>query len=103
VEAVSLPKMPDAPKASHRAQTTAKARPAPPKSRADRTALDAAEAELEGIEDSRKREEAELERRQKALDAEREASQKTYLAARKNAEGVIAAALRAFRKAGGED
>jgi hypothetical protein len=101
----ALPKVPDAPKRpAAKAAPKAKLAPLPkPKPPADRTALDAAEAALKKLDDARKREEAELRRRQDELDAEKAAAQAAYVEGRKAATAAVVAARQAYRKAGGED
>jgi hypothetical protein len=95
-----LPKVPDAPKPAK----AGKAKPAPkPKPAADRAALTAAEATLRKLDDDRKREEAELRRRQDQLDSDRQAAQAAYVDGRKSATAAVAEARAAYRKAGGED
>jgi hypothetical protein len=70
---------------------------------ADRSRLNAAEAALGELDDERKREEADLRRRQEALDAKRTAAQQSYVEARKKATAAVVAARDAYRKAGGTD
>ena len=103
LEGASLPVIPDAPK-----KPTAKAKPAakpepPPKPKADRSALDAAEAALQKLDEARKREEAEFRRRQDELDAEKAAAQAAYVEGRKAATAAVVAARQDYRKAGGDD
>ena len=103
LEPASLPKVPDAPKRPV-AKPAAKAKPAlPPKPPADRTALDAAEAALRQLDEARKREEADLRRRQDALDAEKSTAQAAYVEGRKAATAAVVAARKAYRSAGDED
>jgi hypothetical protein len=108
LEPTSLPKIPDAPKA-----TPASTRPPPSKMKpkaepvqrppADRSRLDAAEAALGELDDRRKREEADLRRQQEELDAKRTAAQQRYVDARKKATVAVVVAREAYRKAGGID
>lgn len=96
----ALPKIPVGPK---RPAAVGEARPAPKPAEPppDRTRLDAAEAELAKLNDARKREEAELRRRQDQLDADRTAAQDAYVKARKQAARQVAEARDAYRRAGG--
>jgi len=97
----NLPKVPDAPKA---AKAKAEPKPAPkPKPAADRSKLTAAEAALRKLDEDRKREEAELRRRQEELEAEREAAQAAYVEGRKAATAAVVDARAVYRKAGGEE
>jgi hypothetical protein len=97
-----LPKVPDLPQGAPKAK--AKPRAAlPAKPPADRSVLDAAVSALRKIEQDRKREEADLVRRQEALDQKREAAQTGYMEARKALAVAVAKARHAWRKAGGED
>ena len=103
LEPASLPKVPDAPKRAATKPVT-KAKPAPPRRPPpDRSTLDAAEAALHQLDDDRKREEAELRRRQEALDEARSAAQTAYVESRKTATAAIVAARKTYRDAGGED
>src|ERR1700761_246282 len=103
LEPASLPKVPDAPKRAV-AKPAAKSKPAPPpKPAADRSALDAAEAALGQLDEARKREEANLRRRQKELDEAKSAAQAAYVESRKAATAAVVAARKAYRSAGGED
>ena len=103
LEPASLPKVPDAPKRPV-AKPAAKAKPASPrKPPADRTALDAAEAALGQLDEARKREEADLRRRQDALDTDKSAAQAAYVEGRKAATAAVVAARKAYRSAGDED
>ena len=100
LEALNLPKVPDAPKTSRPA---AKAKPAAPrKPPADRSALDAAEAALRKLDETRKGEEASFRRRQDELDAERQAAQDAYVESHKVATQALTEARTVYRKAGGE-
>jgi hypothetical protein len=101
LESVGLPKVPDAPRKA--APAKVKAKPAPAKPPADRSALDKAEAALRGLDEARKGEEADLRRRQTDLDAEIQAAQGAYVERRKAAAAAIEQARDAYRKAGGED
>ncbi len=91
LESVSLPKLPDAPRAGK----------AKPKSSADRAALDAAEEALHKLDDDRKAEEAGFRHRQDALDGERQAAQAQYVARHDVVSRALADARAAYRKAGG--
>lgn len=102
IEPSGLPDVPDAPKTRPRAPTRAPPKEAP-RPAADRSALDTAEAELERLEEDRKREEAALRRKQDELDVERDTARKTYLAARNAATAAVANARRLYREAGGTD
>lgn len=99
LDAVSLPKVPDAPRAG-KARSKSAAAP-PPKPPADRTALDAAEEALHSLDDDRRAEEAEFRRRQDALDDERKAAQAEYVARHDVVSRALADARAAYRKAGG--
>jgi hypothetical protein len=104
LEATSLPKVPDIPKPKPAGKPAAKAAPvSPPRPPADRTALDAAEARLQKLDEDRKREEAQLRRRQEDLDRERDAAQAAYVEGRRAATGAVVAARQAYRQAGGKD
>jgi hypothetical protein len=99
-----LPDVPKAPaklKAVKAAQAARKPVTKSPPS--DRSALDAAETELQGIDTARKAEEAHLRKRQAALEAEFAAAQTAYVAARKAATAKVVEARTAYRKAGGRD
>jgi type IV secretory pathway VirB10-like protein len=103
LEPANLPKVPDASKRTAPRQT-AKSRPAPPPPpAADRTALDAAEAALRQLDEARKREEADLRRRQDELDDAKLASQKAYVEAHKAAAAAVVEARKVYRSARGED
>ena len=97
LEPVSLPRVPDAPK---QAKGKAKAA-APPKPSADRSALDAAEEALRGLDDDRRAEEATFRQRQDALDAERKAAQAAYVERHDAVSRALVDARAAYRKAGG--
>ncbi len=103
LEPTSLPTVPDAPKRAA-VKPAAKAKPTPaPKPPADRSALDAAEAALHRLDEARKREEADLRRRQSELDEAKSAAQATYVEARKAATAAVVEARKAYRSAGGAD
>jgi hypothetical protein len=72
-----------------------------PPPRPDRSALAAAEARLEHIEDEQARGEAEFFRRREALEAEEAAARKRWAAACKAAQADVQHERRAFAKAGG--
>lgn len=95
LEPVSLPQVPEAPK-----KTKAKAA-APPRPPADRSALDAAEAALRGLDDDRRAEEATFRQRQDALDADRKAAQAAYVERHDAVGRALVDARAAYRKAGG--
>ncbi len=101
-----LPKIPDAPKkwADEIHTKRPPRRPAkkakPP---ADRSKLDQAEGAVRKIDEARKREEADLRKRQEALDVEKEVAQAGYIEQRKKATAAVVAARQAYRKAGGTD
>ena len=102
LEPTSLPRVPDAPK---RAATRPIAQPKPtkkPKPPADRSAFDAAEAALHRVDEARKREEADLRRRQDELDEAKSVAQAAYVEGRKAATAAVVAARKAYRDAGGE-
>ncbi len=101
VKPTGLPKIPDAPKRPP-ARTAASARPAPKAPKVDRSALDAAEAALRKLDDTRKREEADLQRRQDDLDQRKASTREAYVQARKAASAAATKARQAWRKAGGE-
>jgi hypothetical protein len=99
----ALPDVPEAPK-KPAAKAMRKAKPEPPpRPKADRSALAAAEAALQKLDEARKREEAEFRRRQEELDAQKAAAQAAYVGARKAATAAVVAARQAYREAGGED
>jgi hypothetical protein len=101
LEPASLPKLPGA-----RPAASARPKPkpvAPPKPPVDRTALDASEAALQKLDEDRKREEADLRRRQDELDAAKTTAQSAYVEGRKAATAAIVKARQAYRKDGGED
>ena len=101
LEPVNLPSVPDLPrKAAFKPEP--KARPAPPKPPADRSALDAAELVLRKLDEGRKAEEVKFRQRQDELDTEREAAQATYVSGRKSATAAVVEAREAYRKAGGD-
>ena len=102
LEPASLPRVPDAPR---RAVAKPAEKPKPKtkvKLPADRTALDAAEAALHRLDEARKREEAELRRRQDRLDEAKSAAQAAYVEDRKAATAAVVGARKAYRSAGGE-
>ena len=96
-----MPKLPDPPKAA--AKPAAEVKPQPPKPPADRTRLDNAEAALRKLDENRKREEADLRRRQDELDAAKAAAQTVYVEGRKAATSAVVDARTAYRQAGGQD
>ena len=99
----ALPAVPDAPRQPVATKAAARRKPKPrPKPPPDRSRLDAAETALRQLDDSRKREEAELKRRQQALDDELSLARTAYVDARRQAAQAIAEARQAYRKAGGE-
>jgi hypothetical protein len=99
---MSLPKISDAPKKA--ASSPAKSKPkAPPKPPADRSKLNATEAELRTLDEDRKREEAELRLRRDELDAEIAAAQDAYVRHRRAVTAAIVEARKAYRRAGGTD
>ena len=104
VEPTSLPELPDLPpkKATRRTEKLA-ATKAPPLPPPDRSFLSKAEAGLLAVDERRKTEEAEFDERQAALDAEMAAAEESYLEARRLAQAKVAAALKAYREAGGRD
>ena len=103
LEPASLPKVPDAPKRAT-TKSGAKAKPVvTPKPPADRSALDKAEAALRDLDNARRREEADLRRRQQALDDEKASAQSAYVDGRKAATAAAVEARKAYRAAGGED
>ena len=73
----------------------------PPEARPDRSELDAAKSALARLDQTRRREEADLEREQEDLDVRRSAARETYAEARKTAAAALAAARAAYRAAGG--
>jgi len=100
----SLPRLPDAPESRAIRQRLPKAKPEPPpETPADRSTLDAAEAALRSLDDSRKREEAAFRQRKDELETAREAAQSAYADRRRRATASVVAASDAFRKAGGKD
>ena len=103
-----MPKIPDLPAAmpalKRPAPKTAKPKAEPVRRPpADRSRLDAAQAALAELDDRRKREKADLRRKQEELDATRTAAQQSYVEARKKATAAVVAARDAYRKAGGTD
>ncbi len=100
-----LPDIPDAPKrwAENVHDKRPSPRPAKKPKPVSRKGLDAAEAALRKVDDDRKREEADLRRRQDELDGEREASQTRYVEQRKLATSAVVEARTAYRKTGGTD
>ncbi|MDO8411069.1 MAG: hypothetical protein Q7S93_13525 [Phenylobacterium sp.] len=120
LEAAHLPDVPDAParrktppsgktKARGKAETTAKAGPAPkaatpkPRPKPDRRELAAAEARLRGVEAERQDEEAALARRLARLKTEMSQAEAEFVRTHKAAAAGVAKALAAYRKAGGDD
>ena len=103
LEPASLPKVPDAPKRAA-PKPPARAKPAPvTKVPVDRSALDAAEAALHKVDEARKREEADLRRRQDELDEAKSTAQAAYVEDRKVATAAVVKARKDYRSAGGED
>jgi hypothetical protein len=106
LEPTALPKLPDAPKrkkaapAIPRRSSRHATREAPPP---DRSTLNAAEADLQKLEEARKREEADLRDRQDELDRERATAQAAYVAARKAAKKRVVVSRNAYLKAGGRN
>ena len=103
-----LPKVPDAAKnwadgADVKRPAIPNPAPTKPRKRADRGALDKAEAALRKVDDERKLEEARLRERQEQLDAERMNTQSSYIERRKAATAAVVTARQAYRKAGGTD
>jgi hypothetical protein len=99
----ALPKVPDPPKQAS-PKAAAKAKPETlSKPQADRSALDAAEAALRKLDDARKREEADLRRRQDELDQRKADTQAGYVEGRRIATAAVVEARQAYRKAGGGD
>ena len=99
----TLPKVPEPPKRPA-AKPAAKAKPEPaPKVEADRSALNAAEAARRKLDEARKREEADLRRRQDELDQEKGTAQAGYVESRKAATAALVEARQAYRQAGGDD
>ena len=88
---------PDAPAPTHRSDGG----DTRPPSRPDRSALAAAEARLERIEDEQARGEAEFFRRREGLEAEEASARKRWAAACKAAQADVQHERRAFAKAGG--
>jgi hypothetical protein len=103
LEPTSLPKVPAAPKAAVVKPAAKSKPPKPVRPPADRSKLDAAEAALGTLDDTRKREEAEFRRDAEDLEARRMAAQATYVEARKAATSKVVEARTAYRKAGGAD
>ncbi len=99
LESVSLPKIPDAPRAGKAKPKSAAATPLKPP--ADRTVLAAAEEALQQLDGDRKAEEAGFRHRQDALDGERKAAQAKYVARHDTVSRALADARAAYRKAGG--
>jgi multidrug efflux pump subunit AcrA (membrane-fusion protein) len=103
LEPANLPKVPH-PLRRVPAKPRAKGKPAPtPRPAADRTALDAAEAELHKLDAARKREEADFLCRQEGLDQARGAAQSAYVEARRSATAAVSAARKDYRSAGGKE
>ena len=103
LQPTSLPKVPEAPKKAAARLASKPESAAPAKPPADRSKLDAAEKGLRGLDERRKREEADFRREQDALDARREAAQSAYVDARKVATTKVVDARTAYRKSGGSD
>jgi hypothetical protein len=98
----TLPKVPEAPPSRRPAPNPKpKPEPRPAKPPPDRSALDAAEAVLQELEDRRKQEEAEFRKRLDELKAEQLAAQEAYVRAHKGAAEAVAKEQRAYRGAGG--
>jgi len=103
LEPASLPKVPDAPKRAA-AKPSVKPKPERPSNPpADRTGLDAAEAALHRLDEARKREEADLRRRQEALDDAKSVAQAAYVEGRRAATAAVVEARKAYHSAGGEE
>jgi len=98
LEPTSLPKIPDA---SHKKFKPADKPVQPARPAADRTALNEAEAALDGIDASRRREEADFQAQMDALNARRRAAQVDYTRARKQATDRVTAARATYKQAGG--
>ena len=103
LEPTSLPKVPAAPKMAA-VKPAAKAKPSKPvRPPADRSKLDAAEAALGRLDETRKRKEADFRRDAEELEARRMAAQAAYVEARKSATAKVAEARMTYRNAGGAD
>jgi hypothetical protein len=74
----------------------------PARSAPDRSALDAAEARLEHVEDECARGEADFYRRREALEAEEAAARHRWAEARKEAQAEVQRERRAYLKSGGK-
>ena len=98
----ALPRIPDSPRRKG-AKSTSAPKPRASKPPADRSGLDAAEAALHAVDARRKREEARLGERLADLEQEMAERQATYVADRRVASTAVAAARKAYRKAGGKD
>ena len=98
----SLPEVPDPPKTKAAKATKAKAQ-APARPPADRSRLDAAEAALHALDEARKREEADLKRRQDDLDEAKARAQAAYVESRKAATAAVVDARNRYRSDGGGD
>jgi hypothetical protein len=98
LEPTSLPKVPETKKARLR---KAEKLPSAVRSVPDRSQLNAAEKALRGLDEERKKEEADFHRKTEALEAKRSAAQETYVSRRKRGAAAVSAARDAYRKAGG--
>ena len=85
----------DAPKKTQAKKAVPARRPA------DRSALDAAEEALRGLDADRRAEEAAFRQRQDALDADRKAAQAAYVERHAAVSRALVDARAAYRKAGG--
>lgn len=101
LEPANLPKAPPAPRRGRATPAKAQTPQAPPPT--DRSRLDHAEDAVRDLDERRRREEAELRRRQADLDAEGQAAQEAYVSARQAATAAVVEAREAYRKAGGRD
>lgn len=98
----ALPSLPDEPAKSKKTVRPKRPLQKPPKP-ADRSKLDAAEANLRTLDQKHKDEQASFRREQTDLDKRRDASQNRYIEARKTATSKLVKERDAYRKAGGRD
>ncbi|WP_305307506.1 hypothetical protein [Phenylobacterium sp.] len=109
LEAAGAPRLPERPPkgarraAAGKAAEPDRARTKPPKPKADRGQLNAAETDLQALEETQSKEAAALQRRKDELEAEIQTSQAAHAEALKAAKTAVRAARSAYRKAGGRD
>lgn len=101
LEPTALPKVPNRPKLKAM-KAVPPPKPGAARPPADRSKLDAAEAELRAIDDRRKQEEARLREEEAGLARRIADRQAAYVAARKAATRAVVTAREAYRKAGND-